>query len=386
MNGNRMFRLWMFLGVLGLAGSEAWAAPFWSHLIPLKSVDANPEKTYPISEANGPWTIMACSFSGEGADKQAHALVLELRKRYKLPAYTYMHRFDLGKANGRGVDRFGKPIKWEYKKHGDGNRAEIDEVAVLVGNFPSAEDSAAQATLQKLKYARPNCLEVEPGKGTHQSLTGWRMIQKQVYEAMGSQKGKKGPMGHAFITTNPLLPPDYFVPKGIDPEIVALNEGVPYSLLDCPGKYTVQVATFKGKVILKQNEIRDIESGHEKLKSELADAAMKADELTRALRMKGYEAYQFHDRYASIVTVGSFNSVGTPRTDGKIEINPKILKIIEIFGPDSKEKNGIQSALQAQGLAGKTLATPVKNLAGIPFDIQPIPVEAPKRPISSAPR
>ncbi|MBU4401081.1 MAG: hypothetical protein KKE86_17345, partial [Planctomycetes bacterium] len=208
--------------------------------------------------------------------------------------------------------------------------------------------------------------------------------QKQVYEAIGSEKGKKGPMGHAFVTTNPLLPPDYFVPKGIDPAIVALNKDVPYGLLDCPGKYTVQVATFKGKVVLKQSEIREIENGKAELKGELASAAMKADELTRALRMKGYEAYQFHDRYASIVTVGSFNSVGTPRADGRIEIDPRIHRIIEIFGPDQKTSRGLQNALKAQGLAGQTLATPVKNLIGIPFDIQPIPVEVPKRPISTA--
>ena len=70
---------------------------------------------------------------------------------------------------------------------------------------------------------------------------------------------------------------------------------MPYSLLDCPGKYTVQVATFKGKVIIQQNEIRAIEDG-KPMESELAEAAQKADKLARALRMKGYEAYQFHDR------------------------------------------------------------------------------------------
>ena len=165
------------------------------------------------------------------------------------------------------------------------------------------------------------------------SLTGWRLAQHQVYEMMGSEKKKMGPMRHAFITTNPLLPPDYFAPKGIDATVLALNKGVPYSLLDCPGKYTVQVATFKGKVIIKQEEIKAIEEGKQ-MESELAQAAKKADTLTRALRMKGYEAYQFHDRYASIVTVGGFDSVGTPRPDGQTEINPEIHKIMTTFGAD----------------------------------------------------
>jgi hypothetical protein len=89
--------------------------------------------------------------------------------------------------------------------------------------------------------------------------------------------------------------------------------------------------------------------------------------------MKGYEAYEFHDRYASIVTVGSFNSVGTPRPDGKTEINPEIYKIMKTFGAESVT------------LPGQTTAvTPLKTLVGIPFDIQPIPVQVPKRSISTA--
>jgi hypothetical protein len=103
----------------------------------------------------------------------------------------------------------------------------------------------------------------------------------------------------------------------------------------------------------------------------LAEAGDKAHRLAKALRMKGYEAYEFHDRYASIVTVGSFNSVGTPRPDGRTEINPQIHEIMKRFGAE------------AQTLPGqKTPVTPLKTLAGIPFDIQPIPVEVPKRSIS----
>ena len=138
----------------------------------------------------------------------------------------------------------------KYKDSKDKEKArhpELVEVAVLVGNYPAADDSEAQQTLQKIKYATPQCLEVKEGKATHQTLTGWRMLQRQVYEAIGNEKKKLGPMGHAFITTNPLLPPEYFAPKnGIDEVVVAMNKDVPYDLLDCPGKYTVQVATFKG--------------------------------------------------------------------------------------------------------------------------------------------
>jgi hypothetical protein len=394
MSGKWTYRLWLTMGVFGAMGAIAEAAPPWGDLIGLKSMEADPNKSYAVAEDNGPWMVMACSFSGEGAEKQAHELVIELRKRYKLPAYIFQGHFNLGEAAGRGVNKYGGPINWQYAKFRDKpkdkSKTEIQEYAVLVGNFSSVEDAEAKDMLRKIKFTQPQCLEVKVKSGdeseskTFQTLTGWRAIQKGVYEAIGSEKKKKGPMGHAFITTNPLLPPEYFAPRnGIDPFIVELNKGVPYSLLDCPGKYTVQVATFKGQVVIKQDEIQAIESGKEKMKGELAEAAHKADDLTRALRMHGYEAYQLHERYASIVTVGSFNSVGTPRPDGRIEINPQIHQIIKIFGPDPEKTKEIQEEFKATGLNKSMLATPVKNFIGIPFDPQPIPVIVPKRPISS---
>ena len=97
-----------------------------------------------------------------------------------------------------------------------------------------------------------------------------------------------------------------------------------------------------------------------KLPSRLEEAAVKAHDLTLALRQKGYEAYEFHDRFASMVTVGSFDSPGTRRPDGKIEINPKAHQIIKTFGPDP--------------LTGQP-----REILGIPFDVQPVIVVVPKR-------
>ena len=147
MSGKWMFRLWMVVGVWWGACTAVEAAPPWSDLISLKSVDADPNKAYPLTEENGPWMVMACSFSGDGAEKQAQELVYELRKRYKLPAYTYQGQFDPGEAQGRGVDEFGKPRKWNYMKYKDSKdkekarHPELTEVAVLVGNYQAADDA-----------------------------------------------------------------------------------------------------------------------------------------------------------------------------------------------------------------------------------------------------
>jgi len=364
MYGKKIPWLLAFCLVTAIGGSTAVdAQPPWGDLFSIHRVEADPDKSYVLTEQNGPWMIVATTFSGEGAEQQARELVLELRKRYKLEAYTHRQRFEFGDTYGRGLDPTGAPIRMRHRIN------ELDEIAVLVGNFHSADDPNAQKTLRRLKYSHPECLEIRDGKPTNQTLAGWRQIQKFIL-AQGNAKKQKGPMGHAFLTPNPLISDELAAPKGLDPFVVKMNENVPHSLLKCPGKYTVQVATFKGSVYIKPEKIREIESG-QPAESKLAEAAMKAHKLTEALRLKGWEAYEFHDRYASIVTVGSFDSIGTPRPDGMIEINPQVLAIMKTFGAEPATLPG-----QGSGF------TAVKSVVGIPLDVQPIPVHVPKRSIS----
>jgi hypothetical protein len=372
MFGKELFRLSVFTLILwgGLVPVVRAAQPL-INLISFNQVEADPDKGYDLTENNGPYLIMACSFSGEGAEQQAKDLALELRKRYKLPAYTYKKTFEFNKAEGRGLDSFGQPVRMQYHA---GDR--VDEVAVLVGDYSAVDDSEAQKTLQKLKYSTPQSLS-NSNETTNQSLAGWREIQHNLQTAIGSEKKKKGPLGHAFITPNPLLPPGFLAQKGLEPFLVDLNKDLEYSLLKCPGKYTVQVATFKGEVIIKPDQIDAVQKGKKKITNGLVKAANNATLLTQALRLKGFEAYEFHDRNASIVTVGSFNSVGTPLPDGRIELNPKILRIMQTFSakPITEEINDPNS---------NALNSEPKSLAGIYFDIQPIPVQVPKVSLSES--
>jgi len=366
MSGKRGLCLLLVVVVLaGWLSTAAVGAP-WDKLLTLRRVDADPEKSYQLTEENGPWMIMACSFSGEHAAEEAHELALELRKRYKLEAYTYQKTFELGQeVYGRGIDRYGQPQRMKYQRG-----SEFDEVAVMVGNYPSIDDPEAQQTLQRLKYYRPYCLEVDGHRPTSRTLAAWRLMQKHVL-APGNDKKRKGPMGHAMITTNPLLGTDYFVPRGLDPLVIEANEGVDHCLLDCPGKYTVQVATFRGRMIIDQRDISAIETGRKAMKSELVEAAEKAHKLTEALRLKGYDAYEFHDRYASIVTVGSFDWISRKLPDGRTEINPAVQATIDRFGARQTRLGG-----QTGGMAQQTLL-------GIPFDLKPIAVHVPKRSITA---
>lgn len=351
-------------GCVLLGVTSAAADPPWSRLLAAHRVDADPEKEYRLTEANGPWLIMAASFAGGGAEEQAQDLVLELRKRYKLPAYVHEMKFEFTDAEGRGIDRYNQPLKFKYQKDGG------EQIAVLVGDFQDASDEDAQKALRRIKTMTPDAIKIEDGKTTNQQLANWREICR--WES--GKESKRGPMSAAFLTANPLIPDEYFNPHhGIDPEVVEWNKPAEYSLLTCPGKFTVQVATFRGKSEIRQDKVRAIEKGEADFGSSLEEATILAHKMTVALRAKGYEAYEFHDRYASIVTVGSFDSAGTPRADGKTEINPQMYQVMQRF----RSKNS------TDGGQGTTLLMP-KTIINIPFDMEPIPIHVPRPSISQA--
>ncbi|HEY5315201.1 MAG TPA: hypothetical protein VIK18_21900 [Pirellulales bacterium] len=358
--------------VAGLLALAAWAGddrpacavPPWQKVSLFKHIEADSDKPYPLTDAQGPWLVMALTFTGPEAQQQAQELVYELRSVWKLPAYTHQMNFDFGHGAGRGVDKYGAPLKMRYR------RTQASEVAVLVGDYPTADDPEAQKTLKRLKYMVPDCMNPEKLKreGRSPPPAAWRWVVEHTKNANPNQR--KGPMGQAFIVANPLLPDEYFRPKGIDKLVYELNKPIKHSLLECQGKYTVKVATFTGQLITDQNEIKAVEAG-KKMESHLEEAALKAHKLCEALRAKGYEAFEFHDRYSSIVTVGSFDSVGSPRADGKIEINPQIHTIMQTFGADKSV---------VPGRAAPTVGKP-KQIDGIALDIQPLPVEVPQKNI-----
>jgi hypothetical protein len=374
--------------------ASAWGQGSLGGFRLFKQVEADPNNSYPLSEQNGPWMIMAATFaSSPGRDEmetqklrqeaaaQAQELVYELRKHHKLDAYTFLRRPNPADATvqGRGVDRQGRPLRMQYQRQPVG-----EEIAVLIGNYTAVDSPDAERDLKVVKDIEPKSLHLaelhKQGRSTYQQLAGWRLSQKTVtpqqFKAANAQQAwqflknlqinnttrQYGPMGSAFISRNPMLPKEQQGPF-VDKVVYDMNKEVRYSLLDCPGKYTLQVATFTGSVIVDQKRIRDLEKGQGKLNSRLEDAALKAHKLTEALRVKGYEAYEFHDRCASIVTVGSFDSVGTPRPDGRIEINPKLHQHMQAFGPEP---------------GGRP-----KSLVEIPFDVQPLPVTVPRRSVSS---
>jgi hypothetical protein len=333
-----------------------------------RRVEADPNKTYHLTQSHGPWMILAGAFAGDGAEQEANALVLELRKRYKLDAFIHQKDYDYtGTVTGIGLDRYGEPKQMRYQKP-----AAFNEYAVLVGNFTTHDDPNALKVLKALKYSQPSSLNFDKKTNSTLRFAGLRHFHKKM--SGNEEKRNKGPLGSAFVTRNPLLPKEYFAPTGIDQMVANMNSGVKYGLLKCPGKFTVQVATFRGRVLLDQNKIQEEVQRGNSVSGRLAAAAEQAHQLTELLRKRGVEAYEFHDRSESIVTVGSFNSVGDPRSDGKTEINPAVLKIMKSYGAQQKPLPG--RGPQMNGLVPR-------QLNGITFDVQPKPVEVPRRSVAT---
>ncbi len=106
---------------------------------------AEPANLQELTIKHGPWLIMCASFTGESAEQEARQLAAELRAN-KLDSYIFRHTFDYsGTVTGigwqphtqKGQDL--KPIKMKVA-----NNPVIEEVAVLVGDFPSVDDPSAK--------------------------------------------------------------------------------------------------------------------------------------------------------------------------------------------------------------------------------------------------
>ncbi len=368
----------VFASFTATAGSlPVQAAPPWTTLVPFKRVDADPRKAYELTESNGPWLIMCTSFAGPTAEQQAHDLVLELRQRFKIEAYSFRQTFDFTEPDVNDPQRpvryneRGEPAKLKYL-----HPAKFEEIAVLAGNFASVEGTDVEKALDLVKHARPETLGEKYREKSSQRFAGLRSFYRTV--TLSSDNKLKGPMGAAFVTRNPLLPEEYFNAKGLDPFLVEINKDIEHSLLNCQGNYTVRVATFRGVDTMKPSEFERLTT-ERKGDAKIDQAAMKATALCAALRARGIEAYEFHDRTESIVTVGSFNDYGQQRIDGKIEINPAMHQIMQNFGP-------VKRSFPGSDLAGlQARVEKVKGYAGgIPFDPQPWPVQVPRQSIGAA--
>ncbi len=339
-------------GMLACA-AEVRAQSGWLPMAWFSQESIDPKAMFPLAENDGPWLVLATTFRGEGARDDAKRLVHELRGSHKLKAYTHEKAFDYtGNQRGLGLNPDGSPKKMRFAK-----AEQVVEVAVLVGDFASFDDPRGQKMLAKIKSLQPQSLS--GGSGKSQSFSDFRRM-------MGlSTTAGKGPMHLAFVIPNPLLPEDFFTRQEVDKFVLDMNADVTNSLLDCPGRYSVRVATFTGAGTFDQ---KAIESGGKdvEFQGRLVEAAEKAHRLTESLRRAGWQAWEFHDRESSIVCVGSIDQLAVPQSNGTPGVHPEITRIVRELGPDP-----------AKLAVGQILP---RTIDGVMLDVQPKPIDVPRVP------
>ena len=354
--------LLLAIACLLAGGREALAQGGWlptSWFVPSSSA-AGRDEMYPLTEKDGPWLVFATTFRGDGARDDARRLVQELRGTHKLEAFTHEKSFDFtGRPMGLGLNPDGTPKRMRYA-----NEEKVKEIAVLVGSFATVDDPRAQKVLAKVKSLEPQSLSGDGGRS--RSFSDFK-------RSMGFAAAGKGPLKLAFMIPNPLLPEAFFAQNSVDQFVLDMNADVEYSLLDCPGRYTVRVASFTGAGTVDQKKI---ESGtaSESLGNRLVKAAEKAHALTLALRRRGHVAWEFHDRESSIVCVGNFDSATGRGPDGREIVNPAVAKVIADLGP-YPVKVKVPRNVDPSGEISMTMP---RSIDDIMLEIDPKPIEVPR--------
>ncbi len=303
-------------------------------------------KRYPLTKQHGPYMIMVASFkappkerrTSEGLtpEQAADELVYELRQ-IGIPAYVFSRDEDL--ENIDTIDRLGRRRSMSY-------RSQQEQFCVLAGNYKSIDEESrsgkiAHATLDYIERKFEPKFLTDLDKDYMQSQQAYgKNVQVKKLASGGivrltpakKRKNKKVLAG-AFLTLNPMLDPEEVKNRTFDPLLLKLNTGDELSLLNNSGNYTLVVASFYGKATKAHVGATGLAKLREAAKKfqvsdALGQAAVDAWELANAIRQGNFvvdddpsqppkrqpmEAWVFHDKFRSVVTVGSFDSPNDPK-------------------------------------------------------------------------
>lgn len=336
---NRWCALSLFCCLVGGLGQHAVA----------KSIEAIPGKRYLLTDKHGPWMVMVTSLEdkpgdeGNAALEAADQMVYQLRRR-GIPAYVYQTE----EVRERFASR--DPLGQEQRRV---TRAQAGMVAVLAGNYKDADAPLAKSTLAEIRSKKLNLpvMVKSPETGKENKIL------------FNFQK--------AFLSRNPLQGLEETTSKVKDPLILKMNSGVDHSLLGNKGKYSLVVASMYGTSQVKAQ-------GGNKTTQKLGGlelAEMEAWQLcqllnsNQKLKQLGMQAYVYHDRNRSIVTVGSFDT----------KDDPEIKRATEVFQAKyARNPNTQEDFLKAEWihLEGKPGAAPLKSWV---FDPIPKLIDVPTK-------
>ncbi|HIE97035.1 MAG TPA: hypothetical protein EYG03_17790 [Planctomycetes bacterium] len=325
-------------------------------------------KRYRLTSQHGPWMIMVAALrdvpeerridGGLSAWEAADRLVYELRRR-GIPAYTFLQSMEVGKLDEYSSGASRESARKYISRH--------EAIAVLAGNFRSPDqtdrNNNAKAMLSFVKK------EFQPSF----------LKEKKYGGIFAVTPGRPSPLSRAHMTVNPLRSASGVKRNTVDSLVRKLNSSMEHSLLKNQGQYTLRVATFRGKSQIIQTNQLTSENAKRNFNnifgSNLDEMGTRAWELTEALRSasksgydQNFEAYVFHDRFESYVTIGSFDSPNDPR----------IAQYGKRFGGKYKEHQG-REVLTAELFTIPRNVTPTRPAEKLwMFDTVPRLIEVPQ--------
>lgn len=316
----------------------------------------NMDASSKLTEEEGPWMILAHTFIGEDSKGRAERLTSEIRRELRLPAFMYREKFDFTGDPGLGSGKLRYANQYQYEAY-----------AVLVGEYDSIRHPDINRDLKTLKRAKLpvfSAEDIEKETDLKSPITTVKAVHQKLREKFGGAD-RQSPMANAFVTRNPMLPEEFFDSPNVDSFVRQLNEDKEFNLLKCKGKYTVVVRTFEGHgtIVDGRKEKKFVPS-----MKRLDGFAEDAGKMVTELRKNGEEAYQFHDRYRSLVTIGSFDELGQQLPGGRFEYAPEIRRVMKKY---SALNSGNSQSYGQSGFAAN-------HVAMIPFDVQPKPIAVPK--------
>lgn len=332
-------------------------------LVPIASVillaqtptTQEPTIKYPLTPREGPWLIHVASFRGDQSLEFAQRLADEVRTKHRLLSFVYSMNEEDAKRDREQLKQYQMQFVGTDKVAESNERQKfktvriVKEYSVFVGNFPDMEKAREQA--ETIKAFPPPASIPSYGLNLFNESNAVEKADPQSSDLAGIFKLKTtsrsedrkilnqklgNPFRQAFVVRNPFLskstvPPVVTQQKSVpmDPTWPALNEKEKYSIFTNAKPWTLVVAKFAPPTDVQASATGSVvQSGvgvpGQNLGKNLEAAAETARQVADLLRDggKGYDAYVFHTRQYSLVTVGAFES----RYDPKMEQAWTILK------------------------------------------------------------
>ncbi|HBI43632.1 MAG TPA: hypothetical protein DDY78_12400 [Planctomycetales bacterium] len=280
-------------------------------------IDADPNREYPVTPEAGPWMICAAHFNGVSAPQLAHQLVLLIRSQHNTPAYVFNYADEERKKQKAVLDKQAPSFITQEAAPGEivvpipRHRLTIrveEQCAVMIGGYP--DEKTAHEALLAVKKLDPPDLKVPEGAPA-------------PFASVVDDQGKAAYLNpfssQSMVVRNPSIPhATHAMQAKDDPFLKTLNADEEYSMLRCPGKWTLAVREYVGASMVENKPtgwgpLQSIFGpGKGKTGESLALAANNAHELAKTLTQLKFDAYVLHTRTSSVVSIGAFNDPNDP--------------------------------------------------------------------------